>query len=150
MTVLFGEYCSGFHELNRSIHHKHDSLSRPVTSTFVDDEVEPGPGLSVDFEKPVTRMANTMYPICPTFSHWRFPHNNLPPSCSGYNIVTTVAQDTRQDHCCVTRSTFPLKTAHVLPIGHSEDNWCRDNYANASESHPRPIILLKPSLYDGV
>jgi len=78
------------------------------------------------------------YPVVPTFRHWAFPHDNLPPAWwfphDGLPIPPFAPTSSRSNAsqavklcdggCCVSPSQDGVEGAHICPEG--EDEWFRE------------------------
>ncbi|OAA35634.1 hypothetical protein BBO_08663 [Beauveria brongniartii RCEF 3172] len=68
------------------------------------------------------------YPIVPSFAHFQFPHNNLPPTWKASLIppeTTTNIVRARDVSCRVTLSTLGTEVAHLIP--RRENAWFASN-----------------------
>ncbi|ATY63992.1 hypothetical protein A9K55_004918 [Cordyceps militaris] len=96
----------------------------------------------------------TPYPIVPSFSHFRFPHNNLPPTWTAsrlsfpashpkpprkFSFENTVL--TRDGSCRLTASTIGTEIAHFIP--RTEDPWFAANQMFQYSSRPEAVITNK-------
>ncbi|KAL9595273.1 MAG: hypothetical protein Q9219_006549 [cf. Caloplaca sp. 3 TL-2023] len=93
-----------------------------VTSSSCDGVLPPG---TYYFQLP-TFSVDQPYPIVPIFRHWRFPHQNLPPSWAGYSRVHTpfrVLQPSVRDDgkCRMSYCKEGCDKAHMCPV--EEDQW---------------------------
>ncbi|KXX76683.1 hypothetical protein MMYC01_206511 [Madurella mycetomatis] len=67
------------------------------------------------------------YPIVPRFSHWRFPHSDLPPLWQRWaadTAATRMGGETAR-RCVLSNYGDGLEMAHLLPA--SEDDWWLSN-----------------------
>ncbi|KAK8142116.1 hypothetical protein G3M48_009320 [Beauveria asiatica] len=96
----------------------------------------------------------TPYPIVPSFAHFRFPHNKLPPTwtVSGlsfppsdnnpprkFSFENTVL--TRDGSCRLTASTIGAEIAHFIP--RTEDAWFAANQMFQYSPRPEAVITNK-------
>ncbi|EJP61293.1 uncharacterized protein BBA_09768 [Beauveria bassiana ARSEF 2860] len=68
------------------------------------------------------------YPIVPSFAHFQFPHNNLPPTWKASSIpleTTTNSVHARDVSCRITLSTLGTEIAHLIP--RRENSWFASN-----------------------
>ncbi|KAK0627942.1 hypothetical protein B0T14DRAFT_493937 [Immersiella caudata] len=70
---------------------------------------------------------NPPYPVVPRFSHWRFPHGNLPPPWQQWTAAARSGRDAEAAarRCVVSNYADGLEMAHLLPAG--EDDWWLSN-----------------------
>ncbi|KAK5657416.1 hypothetical protein OQA88_2988 [Cercophora sp. LCS_1] len=67
------------------------------------------------------------YPTVPRFSHWRFPHSNLPPLWQRWaaNAAATRIGGEAARRCVLSNYDDGLEMAHLFPAG--EDDWWLSN-----------------------
>jgi hypothetical protein len=105
------------------------------------------------------------YPVVPSFAHFRFPHDNLPPSWTSASLAfpepppslqrwtgfadMVVARD---ETCRITNHSLGTETAHLVP--RSEEAWYRSNGMTLYNSRPeagtddaRNALLLRSDLH---
>ncbi|KAM3512716.1 hypothetical protein MY11210_003669 [Beauveria gryllotalpidicola] len=74
------------------------------------------------------------YPIVPSFAHFQFPHQNLPPTWKASSLTLPASQSNtvlaRDVSCRVTSSKLGTEIAHLIP--RSEDAWFATNQPNVS------------------
>ncbi|KAH0829877.1 hypothetical protein FOPE_10495 [Fonsecaea pedrosoi] len=63
------------------------------------------------------------YPIVPTFTEWKFPHNTLPARWS--REPTFEPADVRR--CLLSKSISLLEIAHIIPRDMFDEKWFNDN-----------------------
>lgn len=81
------------------------------------------------------------YPIVPSFAHFQFPHQNLPPAWKPSSL-TVPADQTNTPHnvlardisCRVSSSKLGIEIAHLIP--RSEDAWFATNQMSQYSSRP--------------
>ncbi|KAK0737329.1 hypothetical protein B0T21DRAFT_286976, partial [Apiosordaria backusii] len=84
------------------------------------------------------------YPIVPRFSHWRFPHNNLPPLWQKWaaNAAATQRIGGNVPRCCILSNYGDgLEMAHLLPT-REDDWWLLNNmqrYSRTQQFSSNPI-----------
>ncbi|OAA36807.1 hypothetical protein ISF_09940 [Cordyceps fumosorosea ARSEF 2679] len=100
----------------------------------------------------------TPYPIVPSFAHFRFPHNKLPPTWTATWTVSGLSfppsdndpprkfsfEDTvltRDGSCRLTASTIGAEIAHFIP--RTEDAWFVANQMFQYSSRPEAVITNK-------
>ncbi|EJT71213.1 hypothetical protein GGTG_10473 [Gaeumannomyces tritici R3-111a-1] len=85
------------------------------------------------------------YPIVPRFSHWLFPHDNLPPLWQRWAADATAATRTGEvaRRCVLSNYGDGLEMAHLLPA--SEDDWW---YSNRMQRYS-PMQLFSSSPING-
>ncbi|KAL8726656.1 MAG: hypothetical protein Q9166_006578 [cf. Caloplaca sp. 2 TL-2023] len=96
------------------------------------------------------------YPIVPTFEHWSFPHDNLPPewgpppnATGGPRLPIPAASNMtgyikmRDQHCQITSDRDQIERAHLCP--REEIAWFR---ANSMKRYNRNQALVEAYLLD--
>ncbi|KAI0554184.1 hypothetical protein F4679DRAFT_597313 [Xylaria curta] len=69
------------------------------------------------------------YPIVPSFSAWKFPHDNLPKEWKLRHEPPRLEQDLEQDpdltRCCINKSQLAVKSFQLIPS--NKEQWFRHN-----------------------
>ncbi|KAK8145617.1 hypothetical protein G3M48_004206 [Beauveria asiatica] len=82
------------------------------------------------------------YPIVPSFAHFQFPHQNLPPTWKASSLTLPASQSNavlaRDVSCRVTASKLGTEIAHLIP--RSEDTWFTTNQMSQYSSRPDAFI----------
>jgi hypothetical protein len=84
------------------------------------------------------------YPTVPRFSHWRFPHNDLPPLWQRWAAdaaATQVRGGETARRCVLSNYADSLEMAHLLPAG--EDDWWLSN--QMQRFSPTQLFSSNPS-----
>ncbi|KAM3559597.1 hypothetical protein MY1884_003359 [Beauveria asiatica] len=94
------------------------------------------------------------YPIVPSFAHFQFPHNNLPPTWMVPRLSFPASRNnpprkssfedtvlTRDGSCRLTASTIGAEIAHFIP--RTEDAWFAANQMFQYSSRPEAIVTNK-------
>ncbi|OTA62277.1 hypothetical protein K449DRAFT_465061 [Hypoxylon sp. EC38] len=96
----------------------------------------------------VSTDSNKPYPIIPTFSHWEFPHGNLPRPWRSFPIsprgeLTRISCNanvlTRDKSCRVTQSAIASKYAHIIP--EAAETWFTLNRMSKYHGWSPPSII---------
>ncbi|EJP69771.1 uncharacterized protein BBA_01736 [Beauveria bassiana ARSEF 2860] len=94
------------------------------------------------------------YPIVPSFAHFQFPHNNLPPTWMVSRLSFPTSRNnpprkssfdntvlTRDGSCRLTASTIGAEIAHFIP--RTEDAWFAANQMLQYSSQPQAVVTNK-------
>ncbi|KAH8672172.1 hypothetical protein BGZ61DRAFT_536831 [Ilyonectria robusta] len=111
----------------------------------------------VDEQRPTYK-----YPVIPSFSHWRFPHRNLPLAWNNINIPQAarsklkrkIAALDRDETCRISRHASAVEVAHLVPV--ADEKWFTSNkmdqyVKSGSETQPTEdatnLITLRRDLH---
>ncbi|KAL2397547.1 hypothetical protein ABEF93_000786 [Exophiala dermatitidis] len=65
------------------------------------------------------------YAVTPTFEHWRFPHDNLPPSWRDIASFKQTSRPESDNYCRITQFEDGVEVAHLVPS--AERQWFNNN-----------------------
>ena len=96
------------------------------------------------------------YPVVPRFSHWRFPHGDLPPPWQRWAADAAAASPPgAAQRCVLSNYGDGLEIAHLLPAG--EDDWWLSNqmqqysptqlFSSDPINGPANLITLRADLH---
>ncbi|RMD42653.1 hypothetical protein DV735_g2518, partial [Chaetothyriales sp. CBS 134920] len=131
--------------------------SEPALLRLAAIDGDDGDGLDLNFALHAYK-----YPVIPSFDHWPFPHEDLPPGWDNINIPEAgrsklkrkASALARDGTCRISRHASALEVAHLVPV--AEEKWFTSNkmdryVKSGSETQPTEdptnLIALRRDLH---